>query len=178
MPASLAANRAANRSTRLAFDWQYRISSSVKTRWTKRSPKRSMAVAMINQLSIHHARFGGQLVSPYRPGGVDVQHLVAVGYQVVGDQQAVTAEIDSFGAHVSSTRVFGELDQFSRGVLELAGQRVVGVIAKAEAAQAYIGGIVADLLAAATEGFHPDILNVCRWKRLLKVFAIEIGRPA
>ena len=70
-------------------------------------------IAAVNQLAINHPRFGDEFVGTGRAFRVDVQYFVAVGDQPVGDDHAMAAEVNAFGAHVGGARLLGDLQQLS-----------------------------------------------------------------
>ncbi len=62
--------------------------------------------------------------------------------------------------------------------MELIGQHVVRVIAKALIAQREVGRVVESLLAIAAELLYPDIPDFALLERLLQRFAIEVLQTA
>ena len=84
---------------------------------------------------------------------------MSVGYQPVGNQHAMTVKINSLGAHVCRARLSGKIDQFVDAALKFLGEHVIRIVAEAVIAQCDVGRVVADLLAASTELFEPDVAD-------------------
>jgi hypothetical protein len=134
-------------------------------------------VAAINQLPVDHSRLGHERVRLDLPDAVNVENVVSVRDQPIGNDHAMTIEIELFSAHIRGSRLFGELEEFGNCPLEIFRQRVIGIVAKAVATDRYVRRIVADFLAASAEVFHPDILNASRRKRFFQRFAIKVRQP-
>src|SRR6476660_8440768 len=79
----------------------------------------------------------------------------------------MAVEIDALGAHVGGGRLFGQPDQFGRGVLESRGQHIVGIVAKTGMAQGDVRGVVANGLAPAAQLLHPDVSDSSRGRRYM-----------
>ena len=62
---------------------------------------------------------------------VDVEDLVPMRHEPIGNNHAMAAEVHALGTHVGSARRVRNLKQFIGGTLELGRQSVVGVVAKA-----------------------------------------------
>src|SRR5208282_1054994 len=95
----------------------------------------------------------------HRTLSVDVKNFVPMRHQPIRDDQAMTAEIHTLGAHIRGARFPGDLEQFGGSLLELGCQRVVGIIAKASIAQRRMRRVFACRLAIPAELFGPDVSN-------------------
>lgn len=135
-------------------------------------------IALVDHVFADSPRLSHELMWFGRTGTVNVQNLMPVCNQVVGNEHAVTTKIDSLRAHICGTRMFAEFDEFSDRGFEFGAQHVVGIIPKARVAQAAIGGIFSRLLAISTESFHPDVRDSVGGQLFLQVLAIEVRQPA
>src|ERR1700690_1536750 len=116
-------------------------------------------VAAIDDLAIDQPRFGHKLMLLDWPGSINMENLVSVSHQPVGNQHAMAVKIISLGAHVSGARLLGQFDQFGNAATEFLCEHVIRVIAKAVVAQRQVGRVIADLLAPPTKLFEPDVPN-------------------
>src|ERR1700730_9346306 len=98
--------------------------------------------------------------------------------QPVGDHHAMALKVDALGAHVSSPRVLGNLDQLSGCAFELRCEHVIGVISEAVVMQRYIGRIWQGLLSPAAEFFYPEISDSSLRQSFFQRFAIEVRQSA
>ncbi len=89
-----------------------------------------------------------------------MQDFSSMKGKIIRDQHAVAVEKYLFGAHDGSAIGRGQRRDALRRLLEPGREHVVGIVAEGIIAQRNVGGVVAQLLAAATQLFHPDILNV------------------
>src|SRR5437588_952022 len=131
-------------------------------------------VGLVNELIADEVRLRSEFVRSRRTLGINVQNSVAVGDQPIGDEHAVATEVNTFGTHVGGTAAAGEFDELGNAVLECRCQHVIGVVAKAGATQAEVGGVVSHLLAASSELFHPDVLDPRFRQCFFERFAIEM----
>src|SRR5208282_374793 len=112
------------------------------------------------------------------PGSVDMENVVSVGHEPVGNQHAMTAKINALGAHVSGARLLSQFNQFGNATLEVWREHVIRIVAEAVIAQGDVGRVVADLLAASTELFEPDVADSGLRKLFLQRFTVEMGQAA
>ena len=96
-------------------------------------------ISTIDQFPINDASFGQELMQLHWTSRVNMENFMPVRSQPIRYQHAMAAEVNSFGAHVSGPRFFGQLDQFSYRTPELLRQHVIGVVAKTGAAQRKVG---------------------------------------
>jgi hypothetical protein len=90
---------------------------------------------------------------------VDMPYFVSTRYQPVGNQHAMTLEIQSLGAHICGARPIRERNQFLCRALKVGGEHIVGIVAKALVAQRDIRRMIEDLLAVAAQSLHPHITD-------------------
>lgn len=131
-------------------------------------------IAAVDQLAVYNASFGHKLMTLWWFGFVDMQDLMAMGYQPIRNQHAMTVEIKPLGAHVGSAIVLGQFDKLGRTALELRSEHMVGVVAKALVAQGDVRRIIANFLAASAKFFQPNVINSVRRQRTLQRFAIKV----
>lgn len=81
----------------------------------------------------------GQPVGKEAVDGLDVEHLVALGCEVVAKQPTVTAPVEPLSAHQRQPTCAGRLPKLGDGGAELSREHVVGVVAEAGAAEAGVG---------------------------------------
>ena len=112
-----------------------------------------------------------------RAGSVNMHHLVSVRDQPVRNQHAMAVEVYALGAHVRGTGSLGHRDQIGHRLLELRGQRVIGVVAKARIAERNVRRVFAAFLAIASQGFHPHITDSGCGQSLFQGFSIELRQP-
>jgi len=91
----------------------------------------------------------------------------------VRHQHPMAMKPDPFGAHAGGARLLRQVDQFGGRLFKLWCQHVIGVVPKAGAAQGDVGRVVANLLAKAAQGFHPDVSHACLGHGLLERLTIE-----
>lgn len=89
-------------------------------------------------------------------GGEDIADLPAFEDEGVGDEGAVTAPWDGFGAHDGGGSVAGNFDQGGEAFGELRSGHVVGVSAERGVAPADVDGVLA-AATAASERFEMGV---------------------
>ena len=122
--------------------------------------------------------FGHKFMRFGRFDVVDVKNFMAMSDEPIGDQHAMAMKVDAFRAHVSGGRFIGEFEEFVDAAAELKSKHVVGVIAKTVIPQRDIGRVVADFLAAASEGGKPDVTDVRGGERFLERLPIKVRQAA
>src|SRR5579885_654756 len=63
-------------------------------------------IATVDELTVDHAGFRGELMRFRRLLIVNVQHIVSVCHEPIGNQHAMTAEVHTLGAHEGRMRFF------------------------------------------------------------------------
>jgi hypothetical protein len=135
-------------------------------------------IATINDIAVDHVRFGHEFVRLWRFEIVDMQHFMAVGVEPVGNQHAVTLEVDAFGAHVGSWGLFGQFDKFIDASPKFGREHVVGIIAEAVVTQGDVRRVSADFFTTSAEGGDPQITNAILHETLFQRITIEMGQTA
>src|SRR5277367_3869585 len=132
----------------------------------------------IDQLSFDGPRIGRKLMRSRRAFRIDMSNFMAVGRKPIRDDHPMAAEVNALGTHVGSGRRVCHLDEFGSGALELRGQRVVRVVAKACVAQRSVRRIFAGSFSISAESLHPYVVNAVRGQRLFERLAIEMRQPS
>jgi hypothetical protein len=152
---------------------------SKKARSRTQMPRRSQkTVAAIDKFPVNHARFCHELMGAHWTGRVDVQDLVSVSHQVVGNEHAVTLEVNSLGAHVGSTRAFSQCHQLCGCSLEFRRQHVVCIVSEAVVSQSDVRRLRQCFLSASAQLFHPDILDSHGRQWAFQALAVEMRETA
>jgi len=133
-------------------------------------------ISSIEQLAVNDSGFGRQLVRLDRAGGIDVQDLMSVRNEPVGDEHPVAAEVNMFGTHVGRGRCFRQPDNFCDRILKLSREHVVRVIPKTVIAQGEVWRVVEDCLAMASECLHPYIAYSGGGQRLFQRVTVELRK--
>src|SRR5271166_6694229 len=131
-------------------------------------------VAAINHFALHHASLRSQAMRFYRACAVNMQHLMTVRHQPVGNQHAMAAKVYALSAHIRGARTLGQRYQFRHRTLKFPGQHVVSVVAEAVIAQSNVRRVLTNFLAIAAKRRHPDIPNSGLRQTLLQRLAVKL----
>lgn len=110
-------------------------------------------------------------------GGEDVADLPALEDQGVGDEGAMAAPGDGFGAHDGGGSRAGDLREGVEAFGELRGCHVVGVSAEGGVAPAGVDGVLA-AVAAAAKGFQVGVVDIGGTQRGCERVGIELRHMA
>ena len=127
----------------------------------------------VGDVSAADAGEGGESVGLAAGGAEDVFDGNAADSESVGDEGAVAAPGDGFGAHEGAGLFSGEMKGAGKGGFEIGGLQVVGVATEAGIAPAGVDGIFFGV-AKATEGFEVDVADAAGAKGGREGLAIEL----
>ena len=108
----------------------------------------------------------------------DMFDMSALCDEVVADQTAVASPVNTFRAHDGGPLRAGGLPQPCECVLEVRSHHVIGIVAKAFVAPAFVrgGGLRLLLRPSAAEPLKPAIGNTCCGARRCQVFLTEMRK--
>lgn len=107
-------------------------------------------------------------------GLVEMQDLVSVCHQPIRNQHAMATKVQAFGTHKGGPRSLDRREQYAHAFLELGGKHVIGVVAKAEAAQTQIEGRLRCATAATAKFLHPYVADPFGRERPRERLSVEM----
>jgi hypothetical protein len=120
---------------------------------------------------------GGEFVFDGCGGGQDIADLPVFQNQGVGDEGAVTAPWDGFGAHDGGRRGAGNFNEGGEAFSELRRDHIVGVSAEGGVAPAGVDGVLARV-AAAAEVLEVRVADVGGGEGGCEGFGVELRHVA